>query len=127
VSVTDYQTAPTCGYCGEKISISDDNAGQYAMRNEEQMHNRCAELWDGEQVRNVKLPHQIICRDMTCGYCFSMLWDCNCPQNVMCEDCHSEPDDADLTEKCEHSDDGVHHWRGQVGDGTETIQPEAAA
>jgi hypothetical protein len=70
------------------------------------------------------IPHQIINhRSWTCDYCFSMLYDCNCPQNVMCEECHSEPDDADLTEKCDHSDDGKHHWRGQVGDGTETIQP----
>jgi hypothetical protein len=71
VSVTDYQTAPNCGYCGEKISISDDNAGHYAMRKDEQMHKRCAELWDGEQVKECRdCPATFTGSGVLCKWCW---------------------------------------------------------
>jgi hypothetical protein len=63
VSVTDHQTAPYC-----------DNAGYYEMRNEQQMHKRCAYQWDNEQ------PKKCIDCDLTftgvgrlCSWCFRMV------------------------------------------------------
>lgn len=68
--------------------------------------------------------HQIICDDMTCGTCHLRLWDCRCPQNVACDHCEQEPGDAD--EACPDAKDGLHSWKGDVGDGRETIRATAA-
>jgi hypothetical protein len=80
VSVTDYHSPAICKYCGERISESDDNAGYYSMRNDEQMHKRCAELWDAEQPKPVQetLPEKkcidcgqpVLGAGYLCKWCF---------------------------------------------------------
>lgn len=71
MSVTDYHSPAICKYCGERISESDDNAGAYAMRNEEQMHNGCAKQWDDEQVKECRdCPATFTGSGVLCKWCW---------------------------------------------------------
>lgn len=51
-------------------------------------------------------------RNMTCGSCYRMLWDCECMRSPECEHCELAPEDADYVNpiKCEESPDGRHNF-----------------